>query len=325
VKLFRILILLLVVALLDSFTIFPSTLARYTSEYSGSDKALIAKWNFSAKGETDTQYYNKGFTFNLFNGQNIQPMDSGEKSFSLRSGSSDVAVAYNVEMNANELIKLTSEGNKAVIATASGKDVYAPFIFKVSAAMNSGATDSPPIVFQTNWFRLQDISRDGDGYFSIFNLTGGNPTFLPDSTDEVTITIQWQWNASFYINDTGVAVVTPNPDTNKGSGRYLPYYQAAYDAYYAPGGLQDQQAAAFNAVDTYLNVHGSPQPDGTWPGGDFAYYNGLVADANAAIQACNTSLLAAYDDYDTFAAHALNAKPLVQVIFRISGAQVQPN
>ncbi len=324
-KLFKIGLQLLIVAALVSFSIFPSTSASYTSEYSGSDPALIAKWNFSAKGETDTQYYNKGFTFNLFDGKTVAPMDSGEKSFSLKSGRSDVAVAYNIEMNANELIKLTSAGNTAVIATHSGKDVYAPFIFKVSAAMNSGAADSPPIVFQTNWFRLQDTSRDGEGYFSIFDLTDGKPTFSPGSTDEVTVTIQWQWNTSFYINDTGVATVTPNPDTNIGSGKYLPYYQAAYNVYYAPGGLQDQSIAAFNAVDTYLTVHGSPQPDGTWPDGDFGYYNSLAAAANAAMEACNTSLLRAYDDYDTFAAHALNTKPLVQVIFRISGEQMQPN
>lgn len=328
-KLSRIILQLLVLTV-GSFLVMPLTLARYTDEYSGSDTVLIAKWNFHAKGENDTQYYNKGFTFDLFNANAVEPMDLGENSFSFKSGSSDVAIEYNVEMKANELIKLTSENNKAVIATQSEKDVYAPFIFKVSAAMSAGAQDSSPIVFQTNWFRLQDQDLDEEGYFSIFDLTDGKPTFSTGSTDEVTVTIQWQWNTSYYINDTGVAEVTPNPDTTLGSGKYLSYYQIAYDEYYV-GGLQDQREAAFNAIDAYLNVHGSPQPDGTWPpDGDctedhYASYDALVATANAAIEACNSSLLVAYDDYDTFAAHALNAKPLVQVIFRISGDQVQPN
>ncbi len=328
-KLSRIILRLLVLAVV-SFVILSSTLARYSEEYSGSDTVLIAKWNFSAKGEDDEQYYNKGFTFDLFNASAVEPMDWGEKSFSLRSGSSDVDVEYNVEMNANELIKLTTDDNQAVIATYSGKDVYAPLIFKVMATMNAGAQDSSPLVFQTDWFRLQDQEPDEQGYFSIFDLADGKPRFSYSSADEATVTIQWQWNTSYFINDTGVAAVTSNPTT--GSGIYPEYYQLAYDQYYGSGGLQEQHEAAVNAIDAYLNVHGSPQPDGTWPPESeectedhFAAYNALVAAANAATDACNTSLLAAYDDYDTFAAHALNAKPIVQVIFRISGDQVAPN
>ncbi len=42
-----------------------------------------AKWNFGARGEDDIEgeFYNKGFTFDLFDAQSVEPMDFGEKSF----------------------------------------------------------------------------------------------------------------------------------------------------------------------------------------------------------------------------------------------------
>jgi hypothetical protein len=43
-----------------------------------------------------------------------------------------------------------------------------------------------------------------------------------------------------------------------------------------------------------------------------------------AIEACETSLMVAYDDYDTLAADALVAKESVKVIFRIRGDQMAP-
>ncbi|MEG3069532.1 MAG: hypothetical protein RQM92_00525 [Candidatus Syntrophopropionicum ammoniitolerans] len=45
---------------------------------------------------------------------------------------------------------------------------------------------------------------------------------------------------------------------------------------------------------------------------------------HAAITACETSLMAAYDDYDTLAIDALVAKETVKVIFRIKGDQMVP-
>ncbi|MEG3069529.1 MAG: hypothetical protein RQM92_00510 [Candidatus Syntrophopropionicum ammoniitolerans] len=39
----------LIILVLASFA-FLSTLARYTSEYSGSDVILVAKWNFGCPG-----------------------------------------------------------------------------------------------------------------------------------------------------------------------------------------------------------------------------------------------------------------------------------
>ena len=366
-------------------------MAKYTNVFSGADTALIAKWNMGARGEDDVagEFYNKGFTFNLFDSQSIEPMDFGEKSFTFRGGGSDVAIAYDVKMNASDLMRLTTADTKATIAKEAGKDVYAPFIFKITAAINTGATDTVPTVFSpyaatspyygTGWFRPKDIDLDEEGCFSIF---AGTPGFSAGSDDEVTITVSWQWNTSYYINDTGIAAVTPNTVTADPStaiaDRYLPYYQEAYDEYYDSGGLLDRYAAAVNAVDQYLEVNGSPDSDGNWPSEDSActlsdaehdaeyaaiedpaaqedylvthggvmdgtgniawtphtvsctadhsaQYYALARAADDALETCQTSLLAAYDDYDTFAANALDAKESARVLFRLSGEQIAPD
>ena len=343
---------LVVAAVATSSNILSSTMAGYIDVYSGGDKALIARWNLGARGEDDIDgaFYNKGFTFDLFNGQSVKPMDCGEKSFTFRGGGSDVAMTYDVKMNAADLLQLTTAEVKATIATEAGKDVFAPFIFKITAEISDGATDTVPAVFSpytgsspyygTGWFRPKDVAADEDGYFSIF---AGTPGFSAGSNDEVTITVYWQWNTSYYINDTNIAAVTAphavtaDPSTEI-AGRYLPYYQDAYDAYYGPGGLLHRYNAATNAVEDYLAVHGSPNPDGTWPPHDidadtpcplsdaehFAQYHGLILAANGALTACQTSLLAAYDDYDTFAVNALQARESVKVLFCVRGEQVAP-
>lgn len=389
-KILRILMLLLTAAMISSSNL-SSTLARYTEVFSGQDTALIARWNMGARGEDDIEgeYYNKGFTFNLFDAHSVVPMDFGRKSFTFRGGGSDVAIAYDVQMNVTDLMMLTDDDNKAVIAQESGKDVYAPFIFKIEASINDGATDTAPEAFSpydeaspyygTGWFRPRDIPVDEEGYFSILS---GTPRFSPGSNDEVTITVYWQWNTSYYINDTGIAAVTPpntvSPDPSTDiKDKYLPYYQVAYDEYYGSGGLLDRYEAAANAVEDYLAVHGSPDSNGNWPphstecllsdaahyaayeaiqdpearqaylaghGGfldetgniiwmphyvsctakHFAEYNALVRAADEAWEACRTSLMAAYDDYDTFAVDALAAKESVKLLFRIIGEQIAP-
>lgn len=349
-KLVRIFTLCLMAVMISS-TLFSSTFARYTDVFSGDDTALIARWNMGARGEDDIEgvFYNKGFTFDLFDAQKIKPMDFGEKSFTFRSGGSDVAIAYDVQMNASDLMELTTDETKATIAKATGREVYAPFIYKIEAAINDGAGDSVPVIFspydesspyynEEGWFRPKDIVVDEDGYFSIFS---GEPGFSAGSHDQVTITVYWQWNTSFYIDDTAgdtvAEAVYADPATDI-EDEYLPYYQAAYDEHYGNGGLQEQYEEAVNEADDYLDLHGSPDSDGAWPPHDidvdvpctwsaaehFAEYDDLVEAAEDAEEACETSLLTAYDDYDTFAASALAEKDSVKVLFRIKGEQIAP-
>jgi hypothetical protein len=401
-------LLILGVLVLASFA-FLSTQARFTSEYTGRDALLVAKWNFGARGEEDIEgvFYNKGFTFDLFNAQSVAPMDFGEKSFTFTGGGSDVGIAYDVAMNVQDLLWLAT----GTVAKTPGAAIYAPFIFRITVEDNAAAEDTLPAVFtpgqdsesefDSGWFRPGDIEEiDEDGFFSIFQCNYDAdeepPSFSPGSRDEVTVTVAWQWNTSFFINDTGTYIndidaagpqfgsAEPDPvvPTPGAAGSLLPYYQKAYAVYYGPlpGGiksLNERRMAAARAVMDYLEEHGSPagnaapaapggddgdagepgagepeplppdpeepesggqngdpagygSPAGTFDEGtgednfDYEYYNSLVAAEYAAIEDCNTSLMAAYDAYDTLAVDALVAKEAVKVIFRIKGEQLEP-
>jgi hypothetical protein len=136
---------------------------------------------------------------------------------------------------------------------------------------------------------------------------------------------------------TGSNAVSADPSAATG-GDYPPYYQEAYDEYHGDGGLKDRYKDAVNAVKHYLEVHGEPDEDGIWPlhnddsempceladADHFAQYDDLAEDAEEALEDCQTSLLVAYDDYDTFAAGALDEKEPVKVLFRICGEQIPP-
>jgi hypothetical protein len=357
-RLVRLCLLLLVLAA-ATFTYSAMTFARFAEDYTGSDSALVARWNFSARGQDDGEFYNKGFTFDLFDGQTVKPMDHGGKYFIFTGGGSDTAIDYDVRMNTADLGFLTTYG----ITAAAQADIYAPFIFKITAEIPGGGH----YVFMPGgsvdgWFRPKDIldgtagvDVDQEGYFSI--LSG---LFPVGSDDQVRVTVDWQWNTAFYIRDIDdYADVQPNTAYDVDTACML-YYRAAYDAYYGPGGLQDQRNAAARDVGAFLAEHGGPSPDGTWlhfypnvasvvfgadheaeddacpeepheipcplneNDGHFAEYNRLAGIENAAIRACETSLLKAYDGYDTAAMNALVNKESVKVMFRIAGNQVRP-
>lgn len=379
----RILLVLFVLASLSCMYI-TSVYARYTTRFSGAGTALTARWNFSVRGEDDPEglFYTKGFTFDLFSSESVKPMDSGSKSFTFTGGGSDTAIKYDVKMNTSDLMLLAV----GEVAGTDNVEIYAPFLFKIEVSINEGATDTAPAVFMPpqsfgdGWFRPRDIVTDVEGYFSIFGAEG---LFGRSSTDQVTVTVYWQWNTSFYINDTGVVTgsayaVTPNVlifEKTENSQPYPPYYMVAYNEYYGPGGLEDRLTAASDAVTGYLAEHGTPSEDGTWQHSNacplsesehnarysglpenergaylqkhagiedgtgaiiwgahgfpctdnhFAIYDGLIGAAENALIACRTSLLKAYDGYDTLAADALFEKESVKVIFHITGEQIAP-
>jgi hypothetical protein len=374
----RVLLLLLVLAAASlSFTSL--TFARYTDELAGSDSALIARWNFSARGQDDPtgEFYNKGFTFDLFNQQKIKPMDTGNKYFVFTGGGSDTAIDYDVRMNVDTLGMLTN----STIAKNENVSVYAPFIFKIVLTLPG----NDPVVLNpagtaNGWFRAEDIVKrtggaevDAEGYFSIYN-----GSFPVGSTDQVKITVYWQWNTSCYITDIGpYQTRMPNYSEKTAGSNYIPYYQTAYDEFYGPDGLQAQLHAATKNVSDFVAAHGGPT-GGSWlhyypctanhdleyseltdpaqqeaylqehngtvstdgevvwgphgtpcdlnaNDGHFTAYNNLVAIENNALNACETSTLKAYDDYDTAAMNALASKDSIKVMFRIIGNQTAPS
>ena len=145
--------LLLILALASS-CILSSTLARYSDEYNGSDTALVAKWNFRV-GSNEDSLHNLGFTFDVFGGEALRPQAQGENTFYISSGESDVAIDYEVFMNVQVL--------QTDIGWDNGDDDYPPLIFYVSSGENGANIEDP----YDEWFDLQNIEADEDGYFRI--------------------------------------------------------------------------------------------------------------------------------------------------------------
>ncbi|MEG3069530.1 MAG: hypothetical protein RQM92_00515 [Candidatus Syntrophopropionicum ammoniitolerans] len=48
-----------------------------------------------------------------------------------------MGIVYDVEMNVQDLLQLA----QGTVAQTPGVDIYAPFIFKITAAINEGAAD----------------------------------------------------------------------------------------------------------------------------------------------------------------------------------------
>jgi hypothetical protein len=146
--------LLLILALASS-CILSSTLARYTDEYSGSDSALVAKWNFRV-GSAEDNLHNLGFTFDVFGGEALEPQARGENTFYVSGGESDVAIDYEVYMNV-EVLQTDIDTNN------EDDDDFPPLIFYVSSGENGANIEDP----YDEWFDLQNIEADEDGYFRI--------------------------------------------------------------------------------------------------------------------------------------------------------------
>jgi hypothetical protein len=150
-KLLRTISMLLVVALC-SLNILSSTLARYSSEYSGASTALIAKWNFRVGTDAENMH-NEVFTFDVFDNKSLSPQARGENSFIVSGGKSDVAIDYEIYMNVEALLA-------DINGDAEGKD-YPPLIFYLSSEDSSVHIEEEC----ASWFDLKGIVSDEDGYF----------------------------------------------------------------------------------------------------------------------------------------------------------------
>lgn len=165
--------MLLLILSIFSLRAFPQTLARFSSEYSGSDRALIAKWNFKA-GPDENNLENQDFTFDVFNAQTLTPGASGQNSFIISPGKSDVAIDYGIYMKA-EVLKLGGEENK-----------YLPIKFRINSS------------WEEDWFAPKDKSSllDKDGYFLV-----ASGKFDANESHGKTIKIDWSWDSSYYSSD----------------------------------------------------------------------------------------------------------------------------
>jgi len=303
---------LFVLLSLGSLCVFSSTLAQYSSECSGSDAALAAKWNFRVGNAADN-LHNQGFTFDVFDNQPLEPQAGGENSFIVSGGQSDVAIEYEVLMNVDVLLDISGIGD--------GND-YPPLIFYVSSP---SATVLEPY---NEWFDLNDIETDSEGYFLI---AAGE--FDSNSAEMEEITIHWWWNTSFYVG-------TPDPDITSAGDYYdkaLSDYNSLVNIYNnlanQANSFFEQHQRIVTTVDgveqvTYNCVAGDACPYGDSDEDHMAAYNLLVVNADSALDAVNNSLKMQYDAYDTSALAALAgldpADPQ-RIGIKVVGSQVTPD
>lgn len=311
-------ILILMVVALSSFNVLSSTLAGYSSEYSGENAALIAKWNFRVGADADNMH-NEGFTFDVFDNQSLSPQDKGENSFLISGGESDVAIDYEIHMNVDALLD-------DIYDDAEGID-YPPLIFYLSSEDSAVTIEEP----YEDWFDLQDITTDEDGYFLV-----ASESIEAGSDAAATITIHWWWNTSYYVGE-------PNPDESE-TGNYYARAEREYEnlvaIYNARAGEANdffsQHQRMVTTVDdveivTYHCFGGDPP---CWITGEDidaahqAVYNGLLAQVYAAQAAVDSCLKSHYDAYDTQAVAKL--KSLAEsasegIMIKVIGNQAAPD
>lgn len=315
-----VLILTLALALITTGIISP-TLARYSTEHIGEEAAFVAKWNFRV-GDSQDNLHNLGFTFDVFDGEALEPQAKGSNTFYVSGGKSDVAIDYEIYMN----VQVFTD-----IGWGSGGDNYPPLIFKISG-QNDAEIEEP----YDDWFGLEDINADGDGYFRI-----AYGHIESDSDELVPITVHWWWNTSFYVGE---------PNTNVSvSGNY---YAVALEEYYALVDEYNDRVGAANAfwdiheriVTTDIIIVGEGEeaveqevetvtyscPAECEYASDAehrAAYDVLLKTVDDAMDDIDDSIKVRYDDYDTRAISALSG--IVEsspqgVMLKVIGDQVTP-
>jgi hypothetical protein len=312
------LVVLLLVVTLGSLATLSSTLARYNNNYSGADSAAIARWNFRV-GATEDNLHNQGFTFDVFNNQELSPQDMGENSFVISGGQSDVAIDYEVYMNVKAL-------QVDINGFPEGTD-YPPLIFYLKSL---SATVNPPYDY---WFTLKDVEADEEGYFLV--ATG---SFEANSSELHSITIHWWWNTSFYVG-------IPNDDTST-TGNYYAIALNEYDSLVQQYNYLVNQANAFfdehkrivTTVDgvetvTYDCPAGSMCPitlgaeGGDIDAAHIAAHAAILAEVDLALEAVNNSLKCQYDRYDTQTIATLKSledSVPEGILIKVVGKQVVP-
>jgi hypothetical protein len=308
---------LLLILTLGSMCILSSTLARYSDEYSGNDTALVAKWNFRV-GTSEDNLHNLGFTFDVFGGEALKPQAKGENTFYLSGGESDVAIDYEVFMNVKVLQIDIDENN-------GDDDDFPPLIFLIeSESETAEASIEEPY---DDWFDLQNIEADEDGYFLI-----AKGHMEHSSAELIPITIRWWWNTSYYVGDN------PNPDVSEEGDYYakaLVIWQGLVNQYNA----RVSEANAFwpdhpQVVTTVDEVEVvsydctvKPCPYGESDSAHKDAYQVLRDAVDDAEDAIDNSWKVKYDNYDTKALSALSnldeSSPQ-SILIKVTGDQVAP-
>ena len=168
-KIFRVAALLFVLALVSTVMI-SGTFAKYTSEYSGSDTALVAKWSLDVTDGTND--------FNL--------ADDGAATLDLFSHLYDVNIISNAGTN-----KIIAPGVKGefTLSVTNNSDVAAGVTFEFA---KSGDAANVPMEYSLDNFAT--AGKDLAALAGAIDTAADFATIAADATPSVvTKTVYWRW------------------------------------------------------------------------------------------------------------------------------------
>ncbi len=147
-----------------------STLAKYTSEATGTDTARVAKWSFEVgSGHDIAPVATTEFTFDLF--KTVTDVDGNTDDAEVANGTSENIIAPGTAGKFDIVIKNTSE-------------VDAQYAIDYTVTKTTDAA-TLPIKFSVD---------GGDSWTdNLSNVTAGTATQLDYETGTETITVQWKW------------------------------------------------------------------------------------------------------------------------------------
>lgn len=166
------------------------TYAKYTSEFTGTSKATVAKWAFDVNGQTDAT---KEVTFDLF--KNIKDSDGTSEELDVAptkiapgtAGKFSIALANNSEVNAEVTVSGT-----VTTKTASGNPVT--YTIKSKDAQGN-ITESAPITAEIPL----EFRYDGGNWGDLATVLGEVGTIKLNMNANNTPEIEWRW--AFDVND----------------------------------------------------------------------------------------------------------------------------
>jgi len=188
------------------------TYAKYTSTFTGSDSARVAKWAFKIGDITDTSAENAGttFTFDLF--KTINDTKDGNKETDVKDGQANLAEGATGE----NIIAPGTQGSFTV-ALQNLSEVTAKYSLELTET-NAG---NVPIEYSIDNGATWIIATEVDGVRTIAFTGITDETLIMNAGADTTKTIQWRW--AFEGKDsenytTGDNAQTDATDTTLGIG-----------------------------------------------------------------------------------------------------------
>jgi hypothetical protein len=201
---FRVAALLLVACLISS-VMLSGTFAKYTSEYSGQDTALVAKWDLTMKDQDDNEFsidtpeqqldlFSHAYDTNIL-------ADAGEQKIIAPgvSGNFVLSLTNNSDVAADITFDITKTGANVPMEFSIGKDFH-----------DEGATILQGHAALQDALNTLNTAPESDGLIRLAAVEG-------EAIDTETITVYWQW--AYERKDTvDPTVLTQNDEDDTSLG-----------------------------------------------------------------------------------------------------------